>query len=139
MPAMQPNLGPSPGARKYPGHKITLRAAPGRCTVSLHGQPLAESRRALLMEEQGYPLTVYFPPDDVYMDRMIQSDSRSVCPFKGEARYFRVESECPIGSESKSDIAWCYPEVYEELAEIAGHVAFYRDRVEITMESWNGK
>ena len=76
----------------------------------LNGRMLAASNKALLVEESGYEPVTYFPPHDVAIDSMLQSDSKTTCPFKGQAGYFAAN----IAGEQK-DIAWFYPDVYDEV------------------------
>ena len=85
---------------------------------------LAESGRALILEETGYGAVVYFPLDDVRAEALISSDSATVCPFKGRAEYFRLAAD-PDGP----DVAWTYPSTYDEVIQIEGFVAFYADRI----------
>lgn len=116
-------LGPSPGNARDPEHAVIIRPAGGRWSVSHDGTVLAQSSEALLLEESGYGPVVYFPPTDVVYEQLVASDTRTRCPFKGEARYYAV------GPDGAVDVAWCYPQVYDEVAPIAAHVAFYADRV----------
>lgn len=100
----------------------------------LDGRVLAESNKALLVEESGYEPVTYFPPQDVSSGSMLQSDSQTTCPFKGQAGYIAAM----VGGERK-DIAWFYPAVYNEVEAIAGYIAFYADRVEIESEEIDEK
>jgi uncharacterized protein (DUF427 family) len=117
--------GPAPGFRKYPDHTIEIESSPSRWRASLGDEVLAESGSAMVLRERRYAPVVYFPADDVAFDRLAESETVTTCPFKGEARYFRAAA----GDE---DIAWSYPETYDEVAAIAGYVAFYADRVDVS-------
>jgi len=119
------NRGPAPGYRRYPDHRIAVRRGAARYTVQLDGILLAQSEKVLVVEESGYGEVVYFPPQDVNLDRLSETDSRTTCPFKGEAGYFSVAG-------AKSDIAWRYPATYDEMSDIAGYIAFYADRIQLT-------
>jgi len=105
-----------------------------RWSVSSGSFQLASSNAALLMEESGFPPVVYFPPEDVVTGLMLNSETRSVCPFKGEAHYHSIEMLDPDGKTGEKDISWYYPEVYDGVAAIAGYIAFYADRVSVTAE-----
>lgn len=78
---------------------------------------LAESAATVIIERN-----YYFPPDAVRWDALEPSDRRSVCPWKGEARYWSVAG---AGREGQ-DLAWEYPEPHSAAGHIAGHVAFGR-------------
>jgi hypothetical protein len=70
----------------------------------------------------------YIPRKHVNMSLLARSDHASYCPFKGEASYFNLK---PLGDDGASAV-WIYEAPYPAVAAIAGHVAFYPDRVTIT-------
>ena len=125
---MSKRLGPSPAKRSAPNHTVVVSKNRGRCTVSIGGTRIADSRNTLAVDETGYDRVTYFPPEDVRTDLLSASDSRSTCPFKGEASYFAAESGAGM-----QDVAWFYHAVYDEVAELAGHIAFYSDRVDLEL------
>ena len=63
------------------------------------------------------------PQEDIEPDVLAPSDTATYCPFKGDASYFDVDEV--------SDAGWTYREPYDAVAEIAGHVAFYPDKVDV--------
>jgi len=123
---MSTTLGPSPGAARYPQHKVDIHSSDKAWCVSLDGRTVARSDRVLLLDENGYEAVIYFPPQDVRSETMLQSESKTSCPFKGQASYFAAEIDGKL-----TDIAWVYPAVYEEVEPIEGYIAFYADRVEV--------
>lgn len=64
----------------------------------------------------------YFPADSVNRELLQESGTRSVCPWKGTARYYHVS----VDGDVLSDAAWYYPETKEAAANIRGHVAFWK-------------
>jgi uncharacterized protein (DUF427 family) len=58
-----------------------------------------------------------------FLDR---TDHETFCPFKGEASYWTIR----VGDRSAENAVWGYEDPFEEVAGLAGHVAFYADRVE---------
>ncbi len=120
------SLGPSPGALRHPEHKITITPSDAHCKVTMNGMMVADSNRTLVLVESKYGHVIYFPPEDVYTERLERSDNRTICPFKGKAHYFAANL-----AGGTSDVAWYYPQVYDEVSAIAGHVAFYADRVDL--------
>jgi uncharacterized protein (DUF427 family) len=113
-----------------PDHPITIEANAGRVTVTVAGRVLADSTRALTLREAAYPPVQYFPRADVDMTMLERSAHASYCPFKGEAAYYSI----PAGDERAVNAAWTYEEPYPAVAQIAGHVAFYPDRVDAIVE-----
>jgi uncharacterized protein (DUF427 family) len=111
-------------------HPITIRPTGSRVTVRVGGVTVAESDNALSLAEGSYPVVQYIPIDDVNRDRMRSTESLTYCPYKGDASYYSVQT--PDG-RTETDLIWEYQRPYEAVAEIAGHVAFYANRAEVTI------
>lgn len=122
-------MGRAPGFRKHPDYDITIRPAGRRYVATLGDTRLADSDAALVLEEQGYEPVVYFPKSAVDFSALTPADRRTACPFKGEAEHFAA-----AGEDDGRVIAWCYADAYDELSEIAGHVAFYPERVRVAAD-----
>jgi uncharacterized protein (DUF427 family) len=106
---------------------IRIRKAGGTWVVRASGAVLGESRNALELTEGSYPPVIYFPRADLAMEMMDRSARRSTCPWKGEASYFSLVTE----SGTIRDAAWSYESPAPAVGAIAGHLAFYADRVTI--------
>jgi uncharacterized protein (DUF427 family) len=120
-----------PGYREYPEHRISTKPAGIRVQVRFNGELIADSRDAVRLEETGYPVVYYLPRKDVRMDRLVRTDRRTYCPFKGHASYYSVSS----GARTAENAVWSYEEPYEETSLIRERFAFYPDKVDsITTE-----
>ena len=108
-------------------HAIEIVPFGGRVRVRLAGEIVADTAHALLLEEGALPPVFYIPRADIHMDRFTPSATASHCPFKGDAAYFDVEA----GGRRERDAAWSYEAPLAAVAAIAGHLAFYPDKVEI--------
>ena len=64
----------------------------------------------------------YFPLDSLNKDLLEDSDTTTVCPWKGTAHYYHVI----VGGDKNADAAWYYPEPKEAASQIRGRVAFWR-------------
>ena len=117
-----------PGYAKHPEHTVTVEPAPSRVRVERGGLVLADSDRALILREADYPAVAYIPREHVSMDAMEPESRTTQCPFKGDASYFTITG----GGEPVAGGAWTYETPYDEVSEIAGHVAFYPEHVSIT-------
>jgi len=108
--------------------KITIRKATGTWTVRAGGAILAESRNALeLIEGENAPV-IYFPRADIAMAFLEESPRTSHCPFKGDARYFSIETK----SQTIENAGWSYEAPLPDVAQIAGHIAFFNtDKVAV--------
>ena len=111
------------------GHQITITPADVRIEVTLDGQTLAKSDRAVVLNETGLPPRYYFPRDDVRADLLRSSDRQTTCPFKGQASYWSVQ----VGDQVHEDLVWSYQNPIPSAEGIAGLMCFYNDRVELTI------
>ena len=68
----------------------------------------------------------YIPREDVDMSLLSPTDHATYCPYKGECAYWSI----PAGGERSTNAVWTYEAPYDAVAEIAGHLAFYRSRVD---------
>ncbi len=118
--------GTTSGYVERPDYRVDLLARRNRVVARHHGRVLADTTTPLLVDEQDHGLVVYFPRTDVDVFRLRRTDSQSYCPFKGTASYWSLAG-------GGRDIAWSYDEPYPEVARLAGHVAFYQDRVEVVV------
>ncbi|WP_322937887.1 DUF427 domain-containing protein [Nocardioides bizhenqiangii] len=109
-------------------HPITVTPTDGRVTVTAGGRTIVDTTRALTLKESVYPAVIYVPREDTDMSALEPSESASYCPYKGEASYFSIRTDGGL----LPDAVWSYEDPHDAVPEIAGRLAFYRDRVEIT-------
>jgi uncharacterized protein (DUF427 family) len=111
-------------------HPITITPTGSKVTVRVGGATVAETDRALSLAESTYPVAQYIPIEDVDQSLLDRTTTQSYCPYKGDASYYTVKT--PDGTV-EADVIWTYERPYPSVAQIAGHVAFYPDRAEITV------
>ncbi len=105
-------------------HRITTGPSERRVRVELDGRVLAESDRAVALDETGLPTRYYLPRADVRMELLTPSATTSHCPFKGDATYF--------SAAGADDAFWVYEAPSEDDAQpIAGLLAPWPGRVEV--------
>ncbi len=114
------------------GHPITIEPTQGRVRVRVNGELIADSSAALQLQEATLPLVQYIPISDVVQDVLTRTDTTTYCPFKGEANYYSVTT---AAGDTVDDAIWTYEQPYPAVAEIAGHVAFYPDKAEISVDA----
>lgn len=110
-------------------HPITVTPTAGRVVVRVNGEIVADTRAALTLQESTYPAVQYIPIEHVNRRVLAPSDTSTYCPFKGDAGYYSVH----VGDATVDDAVWFYAEPYPAVGEIAGHVAFYPDKAEVTV------
>jgi uncharacterized protein (DUF427 family) len=111
-------------------HPITVAPTGRHVTVRVNGEVVAESDNALTLQESTYPAVQYIPVDDVVPSALTSSGTTTYCPYKGDATYFHVTTG---SGNTVDDAIWTYARPYPAVADIAGHVAFYPDKAEITV------
>jgi uncharacterized protein (DUF427 family) len=104
-----------------PDHPITISPAEGRVRLTVAGRIVAESTRALRLEEQGYPPVYYLPRNDTDMSLLVRTEQYSYCPYKGDCTYYSI----PLGGSKWEYAVWTYEEPYEAVANIKEYLAFY--------------
>jgi uncharacterized protein (DUF427 family) len=99
--------------------------------VELDGVVLAQSDATVMVFETGLPTRYYFDPSAVDFARLVASDTVTRCPYKGTTSgYWSVRA----GAQVHADLAWRYDFPTREVAPIAGLIAFYNERVDITVD-----
>lgn len=81
-----------------------------------NGVVIAETPRTVRVEGNHY-----FPPESVRREYVLESRTKSVCPWKGMARYYTVT----VDGEVNPDAAWYYPRPSPLARRIRNHVAFW--------------
>ena len=109
-----------------PDHPIGIARNSRRVRVSFAGKVIADSTRALTLQEAGYPPVNYIPRQDADMSALTRTSHASHCPYKGDASYFTVSA----GGRGAENAVWSYERPYPAMAEITGHLAFYPSRVD---------
>lgn len=112
-----------------PDHPITVTPATEHVRVLVGDQVVADSRSALALQEADYPVAYYLPLSDVNESLLRRTDTSTHCPYKGDASYYSIAT----GDGEITDAIWTYEQPYPAVAEIAGHVAFYPNKVQIAV------
>ncbi len=103
-----------------------VEACKRRVRVMFNGLVIAESTQALRVLETSHPPNIYIPPIDVLMELFEPMSQRTVCEYKGVARYWsvRVQGRC-------ADLAaWSYPSPNRGYESLANYISFYPARVD---------
>lgn len=117
-----------PHLKPGPHHPITVTPNPHRVTVTAGGTTVVDTKQALTLQEASYRPVRYLPREDVDMSRLEPTSHHTYCPYKGEASYFSVRTDDGV----LENAVWSYEEPHDAVAEIAGYLAFYPEKVEIS-------
>jgi uncharacterized protein (DUF427 family) len=113
-----------------PDHPITISPADGKVRVTVAGRIVAESTRALRLDENGYPSVYYLPRNDADMSLLVRTTHYTYCPYKGDCTYFSV----PGGGPKSENAVWTYENPHEAVASIREYLAFYPSRIDAIEE-----
>ncbi|MBT2487209.1 DUF427 domain-containing protein [Streptomyces sp. ISL-96] len=81
-----------------------------------HGAVLAEAERTVVVEGNHY-----FPPESLHREYFTESRTKSLCLWKGLARYYTVT----VDGQVNANAAWYYPHPTPLAKKIKNHVAFW--------------
>ncbi|KAL6896487.1 DUF427 domain-containing protein [Trichoderma evansii] len=95
----------------------------GYATARVNGTVIAEATS--WMEAEG---NIYFPPESLKAEYFTGTSQHSACPWKGEASYYTINA----GGQRFDNAAWYYPQPLEGAVSLRDHVAFYKNKVEIS-------
>ena len=109
-----------------PDHPITITPETRHIVVKAGGQIIADTHRALSLKEASYPAVLYIPREDADMSLLARTDHSTYCPYKGDCSYYSI----PAGGARSVNAVWTYETPYDSVSQIAGHLAFYPDRVD---------
>jgi uncharacterized protein (DUF427 family) len=114
-----------------PYHRIDVRESARHVEIRVGDTLVAESRRPVLLFETGLPVRYYLPKLDVRTDLLDPRELRTACPYKGVTSGYWGAGE--LGDDDR-ELAWCYERPLVEVAKIAGRIAFYNERVDLTVD-----
>jgi uncharacterized protein (DUF427 family) len=113
-----------------PYHRVDVLSSSRHVEVRVNGALVADTSRPRLLFETGLPVRYYIPKLDVRMDLLTPTATRTRCPYKGEALYWSVQA----GEDVVADVAWSYPYPIPEIPKIENLLAFYNEKVDITVD-----
>jgi uncharacterized protein (DUF427 family) len=115
-----------------PYHRVDVVNTDRHIRVSLDGEVLAETNRAVALFESNLPARWYLPAEDVQAE-LVASDTVTRCPYKGQAAYYSVKFD---GAEEKrgKDLIWFYEQPLDEVRRIKDLLCFYNEKVDIELD-----
>ncbi len=118
------------GHPRDPHKRVEAIPSSRHVLVERDGVLLADSNRPVLLFETDLPTRFYLPREDVNLDVLEATSNRSHCPYKGIADgYWSI-----VGQPDATDIAWSYSRPKPAVGQVAGHISFYNELVDITLD-----
>jgi uncharacterized protein (DUF427 family) len=121
-PAGRFNFEPSPPT----GSVLYWDPVPYRLRAFLAGELVFDTTEAKLLYETGHLPVYYVPESDLRRELVDPSEKTTRCQHKGEASYRTLR----CGDRVEHDAVWAYEQPLEPASFLAGHVAFYWDRLD---------
>jgi uncharacterized protein (DUF427 family) len=114
------------GHARDPFHRIDCRRTSRHIRVSIGGELVAETRRAVALFETRLPTRWYIPREDVIAPLERNDGQRTTCAYKGHATHWDVGGEPAI--------AWSYELPLNDAIPVRSLIAFYNERVDIEID-----
>jgi uncharacterized protein (DUF427 family) len=118
------------GHPREPHHRIRCLPSRRHVVVSVGGEVVADTHRPVLLVETGLPPRWYLPRDDVRMDLLTRSETRTTCAYKGHASYWSTTA----GGTDLEDIAWSYEDPRHDADEVRDLLCFYAEHTDTVVD-----
>ena len=119
------------GHPRNPYSRVDALRSHRHVRVELDGIILADTGSPVLLFETGLPTRYYIDPTDVAFEHLEPSPTRTLCPYKGvTSGYWSVRA----GDTTHPDLAWTYHYPLPAVGQIAGLVAFYNEKLDISVD-----
>jgi uncharacterized protein (DUF427 family) len=114
------------GHARDPFHRIDCRRTSRHVRVSIGGETVADTRRAVALFETGLPTRWYIPREDVSAELTRNDGHRTTCAYKGHATHWDAAGQRAI--------AWSYELPLNDAIPVRSMIAFYNERVDIEVD-----
>lgn len=114
---------PGPGQESvwdYPRPAIA-EASDAHIVIEHRGIVVADTRSAVRVLETSHPPQYYIPPQDIAPGVLERAPGKSLCEWKGQARYWDLVA----GGDRLKRVGWSYANPTLPFRILTDHVAFY--------------
>ncbi len=116
---------------RNPYTRVDALRSTRRVRIELDGALLAESSSPVMVFETGLPTRYYLNRTEVNFSHLVPTETVTACPYKGRTSgYWTVR----VGDATYPDLAWTYDFPTRQLLPIAGMIAFYNEKVDLTVD-----
>ncbi|KAI0129139.1 hypothetical protein BJ170DRAFT_361534 [Xylariales sp. AK1849] len=124
---------------KDPFKRVEILHSTRSVKVFIEGVEVANTTSAQHLYETGLPTRYYLPATAVDPALLRDSETTTQCPYKGVASYYDVVLKNEhVDKEEKykafKDVVWYYRTPTHESAQVAGHLCFYNEKVDIELD-----
>ena len=119
------------GHPRNPYARVDALRSHRHVTVELDNVTLADTTCPVMLFETGLPTRYYIDQTDVAFGHLEPSSTETLCPYKGvTSGYWSAR----VGDAVHADIAWTYHSPLPAVAAIANMIAFYNERVDVSVD-----
>jgi uncharacterized protein (DUF427 family) len=118
------------GHARDPFTTIDTRRSSRRVVVEIGGVTVADSTRSVMLFETYLPTRYYLPREDVRMELLVPTDTRTTCAYKGHANYWSANA----GGTPVRDVVWSYADPHNYAIAVGGMLCFFNERVDISVD-----
>ena len=116
---------------RNPYTRVDVIRSTRRVRIELDGALLAESSSPVMLFETGLPTRYYFNRTELNFSHLVPTETVTACPYKGRTSgYWSVR----VANSTHPDLAWAYDFPTRQVLPIAGMIAFYNEKVDITID-----
>jgi len=113
-----------------PYHRLDVLRSSREIQVKIEDLVIAETTRPVMLIETGLPVRWYIPKDNVRLDLLEPNNTQTSCAYKGFAKYYSAR----IDGKLIPDVAWYYDSPFRDAQPVAGHVCFFSERFDVTID-----
>lgn len=118
------------GHPRDPFTRIDVRRTSLHVEVIVEGTTVIDSRHPFVLTETGLAIRYYIPSADVAWEHFTESNTESVCPYKGRARYWSAV----VDGKEHPDVIWQYPKPLQDAVPIRDTVGLYHERLDVLVD-----
>jgi uncharacterized protein (DUF427 family) len=122
---------PVVGHPRNPYSRVDALRSDRHVTVGLDGVLLADTHHPVLVFETGLPTRYYIDRTDVFFEHLEPTRTQTLCPYKGVTSGYWSAG---VGDTVHPDVAWTYDYPLPPVAPIARLIAFYNEKLDITVD-----
>ena len=107
---------------------ITITPQDRPLTITAGGTHLGKTHNALELKEGSSPPVLYIPRADIDMSLLEKTTRQTTCPHKGLCSYYAIKT----AEGMLENAVWSYEAPNADVKAIAGHLAFYPNKVSLS-------
>lgn len=116
-----------------PFHRVDVLPTGRHIRIEIDGVVLADTGSEggiISLWETNFPPRWYLPRTAISWQHLVESETHTGCPYKGEASYYHVL----INGKKHEDVIWWYRFPIRESTLIQGLLCFYPDKVDMWVD-----